>query len=177
MEDIFDFKAQLQSDASRANIDYVSYIIGNDQNAFNLAFEIIFTAPHPINQRAAGVIETVTRSSPAFIIPHVDRMINSFTEFKVDGVKRNFMKIFTRTDFNEEQMGLLTDICFDCIMNNKESIAVRVFAMETLYNISNTYPDIKKELILVIEEVMQLGIPAFIARGRGILKKLFKEIE
>ena len=177
MSNRINFYKQLKADPSRANIDFVTYIIGNDKNAFTEVFELVYTAPHPINQRAAGVIETSSRKYPELLSPILDYMIETFNDFEIDGVRRNFMKMFIRTKFNDDQSAKIISICFNCMADSKESIAVRVYSMNTIYNISNSIPEIKNELILTIENGMHLGNPAWIARGRNLLKKLYKEVD
>ena len=173
----FDFQEQLKYDPSRNNADFVTHIIGADLGSFMEVFNLIYSSPHPINQRAANVVETCTREHKEFLLLLTDYMIDTFNDFNIDGVRRAFMKIFSRTDFNDDQSGRLIKICFDCMNDNKESIAVRVFGMQTLYNISRVFPDIKHELILTIENGMHLGIPAWSSRGSNLLKKLYREIE
>lgn len=175
MSDLFDFSEQLKADPSRANIDYVSYLAGNDEEAFNDIFELIYSAPHPINQRAAGVLETILRNHPEMVLPYLDRMIDTLKDFNVDGVKRNFTKIFTCTHFSEAQKGKVVNLCFDLLQDKKESIAVRVFSMQVLYNISQTEPDLKKELALIIESEMLIGSAAWRARGHQLLRKIYSE--
>ena len=177
MSELFNFSEQLKVDPSRANIDYVSYLAGNDKEAFDSLFELIYTAPHPINQRAAGVIETILRTYPELILPYLDRMIDTLKDFKVDGVKRNFTKIFTYTTFSEDQKGKVVNLCFDLLQDKKESIAVRVFSMQVLYNISQEVPELKKELALVIESEMLIGSAAWRARGAMLLRKIYLEMK
>ncbi len=169
----FDFEEQLKFDPSRANIDFVSSIAGDNKNAFDTIFNLIYTSRHPINQRAAGVLETVSENHPDLILPYLDRMIKTFADFRVDGVKRNFAKIFTRTNFNDNQKGHIINLCFDMLQNRKESIAVRAYCMTVLSNISNTIPEIRNELAIIIESEMQFGSGAWKARGRLILKKIY----
>ncbi|MEA3444280.1 MAG: hypothetical protein U9R19_06075 [Bacteroidota bacterium] len=175
MPDNINYSEQLKTDPSRANIDFVSYIAGNDKTAFRLLFELIYTAPHPINQRAAGVIETISRTCPELISPYIDRMTDTFRNFDVDGVKRNFSKIFTRTSFSDDQKAKMINLCFDLVQDKKESIAVRVFSMQVLYNISVSIPEIKHELAIIIESEMQLGSAAWKSRGTQLLKKIYSD--
>ena len=61
------------------------------------------------------------------------------------------------------------------LQNRKESIAVRVFCMSALANISDTVPEIKHELAIIIESEMQFGSGAWKSRGRHILKKFYSK--
>ena len=177
MCELFNFSEQLSIDPSRANMDYVAYLVGDDEKAFGEIFELIYSAPHPINQRAAGVIETIHRTHPDLILPYLDRILETFTNFNIDGVKRNFAKIFTRTEFSEDQKGIAINLCFDRLQQRNESIAVRVFSMQVLYNISQSVPEIKHELALIIEEEMQIGSAAWKSRGAHLLRKIYKELK
>lgn len=171
----FDFSEQLKVDPSRANINNVSYLAGNDGAAFQSIFDLIYTAPHPIHQRATGVVETITRKYPELVFSYLDKVIDTFSHFNVDGVKRNFVKIFTRTHFSDDQKGKVVNLCFDILQDKKESLAVRVFSMHVLYNISQSEPELKQEPALIIESEMLIGSAAWKARGSHLLRKLYKE--
>ena len=130
-----------------------------------------------VNQRAAGVVETVVRDHPYLIGPYLEKMVSTCRDFKEDGVKRNFLKIFIDIDFNDDLLGRVMNLCFDFINDKKnESIAVRVYSMQILYNISQKIPEIKQELILIIENEMLIGSAAWRARGSQLLRKLYKEV-
>lgn len=171
----FDFEKKLSDDARRANIDYVSYIVGSDKNALNEIINLIYTAKHPINQRAAGVLETVSRIHPELIEATMNKFIDTFQDFGIAGIRRNLMKMFTRFNYNDSQKARLINIGFSCLTEKKESIAVKAYAMEVLFNISQSIPEIKQELILIIEDGMYWETAAWKARGRKMLGKLLKQ--
>lgn len=54
------------------------------------------------------------------------------------------------------------------------TIAVRVFAMTVLANLAKQLPELKNELIPLIEDQLPYGSAAFISRGRKLLKELKK---
>ena len=51
-------------------------------------------------------------------------------------------------------------------------VAIKAFALTTLFNLSKYYPEIKQELKLIIEDRMDNKTPAFKSRGKKILKQL-----
>jgi hypothetical protein len=57
-------------------------------------------------------------------------------------------------------------------MNTKQPIAVRVFSMTVLCNLAGKLPELKNELIPLIEDQMPYGSAGFISRGRKVLKDL-----
>jgi hypothetical protein len=68
------------------------------------------------------------------------------------------------------------NMCFDWLVSAKESVAVKVYAMEILYRISQVEPELKKELADSIEWRISEGTPGFKHRGLKTLKKLYKEM-
>jgi hypothetical protein len=62
--------------------------------------------------------------------------------------------------------------CFEFIAGNDTPIAVKAFSLTILENLSASYPDIKPELKLIIEERWQYETAAFHSRAKKILKKL-----
>jgi hypothetical protein len=57
-----------------------------------------------------------------------------------------------------------------------EAAAIKVHAMQILYDISQKEPDLKPEVISAIELAIQEGTTGVKNRGRRMLKKLYKEI-
>ena len=94
-----------------------------------------------------------------------------------ESVKKNFMKILAETplEFNNEQLGILVETCFELLLSENSSIANKAYSMELLYKISEIEPDLKTELIAAIEEQIPEGSTGIKTIGRRLLKKLFKE--
>jgi hypothetical protein len=58
----------------------------------------------------------------------------------------------------------------------KEPLAVRVHAMQILYNISEKEPDLKPEILAIFEHVMENhSSPGIISRGKKLVQKLRKQ--
>ncbi len=89
------------------------------------------------------------------------------------------MRILQFTEVEEHWMGNLYENCFELVANPKEEIAIRAFAMVILYNISNTFPELKPELKLLIESVLEEPeiSPGVRSKSNHILKKLYKELD
>jgi hypothetical protein len=79
-------------------------------------------------------------------------------------------------EIDEEYFGFLVDFCLDKLSSDKEPPAVRVHAMQILYNISEKVPELKPELIAVIEHEMTYHSTAgILSRGSKLVKKLQKQ--
>ena len=91
-----------------------------------------------------------------------------------DAVVRNSMRILSSQDVPERLQGYLLEICFDFLMSTKVPVAIKVHAMQVIFNISQNEPDLLNELRMVIEEQMPYGTTGFKSRGRKILKRIGK---
>jgi len=75
-------------------------------------------------------------------------------------------------------VSFLLDFCIENLTSAKEPPAIRVHAMQILYNISEIERDFKPELLAIIEHELEYHSTAGISsRGLKIVKKLRKQIE
>ena len=94
------------------------------------------------------------------------------------GKKRHLLKLISMNTIPSEHHGFLIDYCLDMLTTGKEPPAVRVHAMQNLYNISETEPELKPEILAIIEHEMEFHATAgIIARGSRLTKNLRKQIQ
>ena len=164
----------LLQEVSRKHAESIAEMAMKNPLIFDELWEIAISDEHPVNWRAAWVMDAVWEKCPEIIRPFIPKMWAILPQLKVDGVKRQFVKIIADSPLpeNEEQLGVLLGVCFDWLNASTEAIAVKVHCMQILYIISRTIPEIIPELKTTIEVVMQEGSPAIVSRGRQILQKL-----
>jgi hypothetical protein len=164
-------------ETSRRNTDLVADIIFQKPELFEEVFRVFAGNVDSISWRAAWVIDTVSERYPALIAPHLPEIINMLPTFRNDGLKRHSMRILARSPLPEgAQLGTLIKISFEWLLSPKEAVAPKVYCMEILYRISQSEPDLKKELADSIEWRLNEESPGFKNRGLKILKKLYSEI-
>ena len=93
-----------------------------------------------------------------------------------DAVKRNIVRLLQFISIPRSLQGKVADICFNYLNNPKEAIAVRVFSMTVLANLSTENPELKNELIPLIEDQLPFGSAGFRSRGIKVLRKLRKQL-
>jgi hypothetical protein len=109
---------------------------------------------HPVNSsQLRSVIELLQQSS-------------------IDGVKRNFLSALQLLEIPEEVIGELSDYCFSVLLSSKETVAVKVYAMQIAANACKRYPELKSELLSCIEMEMSKNTIAFFARAKRVRKEL-----
>lgn len=92
-----------------------------------------------------------------------------------ESVIRSFLKIINMTpihDFGQKEHGILADCCFRWLNSGNSPVAVKVYSMESLYNLSILYPELSVELGASITRNMEDGSAGIKARGGKILAKL-----
>jgi hypothetical protein len=92
------------------------------------------------------------------------------------GKKRHFLKLLSMNEIPEQHFGFLVDYCLDTLGSGKEPPAVRVHAMQVLFNISEKEPEFKPELMVIIEHEMEFhSTPGILSRGNKLVKKLHQQ--
>jgi len=173
-----DFKILLP-DSSRETADIAVDVIGDNKELFAQLMDFIFNNTGQLVNRATRVAVYAADNYPELIEPYLNTVIELLSDVKHEAVKRGFLKFFTThtlPDVEDDRTAVLINHCFDWLIAPSEAIAVKVYAMEILYRISNLLPDLKQELIYAIEDQIPKGTPAIKAVGEKLLRKLYKEV-
>ena len=169
-----DFESQLV-DSSRFIAEMVAENVGDNPGHFEKLMTLAFSGKGKISMRASRAAIFCVQKYHHLIDPYLNKIIHMLPED--ESVRKNFMKILAETplEFNEEQLGILVETCFEMLLNDKSSIANKAYSMELLYKISEIEPDLKTELIAAIEEQIPAGSTGIKTIGRKLLKRLYKE--
>lgn len=126
-----------------------------------------------INQRAAWPLSYSVKKHPELIKPHLKKVITNLKKPKIhDAVKRNTVRFLQFIEIPKSLHGITLDHCFKLLQNKKEPVAIKVFSMSVLANLTKEYPELKGELSAIIEDQMPYGSAGFKARGKKVLKQL-----
>ena len=149
----------------------VAYV-GDNRARFKELLKVFATEDYRLCQRAAWPLMHIADKEPALIKPHLTFLVNLLQKPMHDAVKRNVLRILQDTEIPEKLSGRVTDYCFSYMRSLTEPIAVRVFAMTILANMCSTYPELKQELIPLIEDMLPYGSAGMKNRGSKLLVKL-----
>lgn len=166
-------------DSSKITAEMAVHTIGDNPVLFKKVLDFALEDKAKYAQRASRVIQKSATKYPDLIRPYFKQIVNAFPDFQNVGLKRNMLRLLSKhyKELNEEQQGILLDVCFNYLMNSNEKPAVIVYSMDILYEISNQFPDLKMELISCIENQMPTASAGIKSRSKKMLKKLQKEIE
>lgn len=143
-----------------------------DEGLFNQLYELTFSQDHKIAWRACWIVDNASEDSPELLSPHIPEIVSRLAIEKSGSMKRHFTRILCRYKIPEELLGRLVDISFN-LLSLTEDVAVRANAMQLLFNISQREPDLKGELAMVLERLLEEGsTPGIVSRTKKLLQQL-----
>lgn len=169
------FKEALSHDSSRSMIETIADAVGSNTSYFAEVLGIAVTAKDMSSSRAARVLDLCTEKNPKLGMDFANEIAVKLMKLTDGRIKRSLCRIMTRHLPNDDEvLGYFINFAFEQIGSTKAPVALKVYAMQALFNISKQIPDIKNELIGIIEEGIPKNTPAFAGRGRILLKEMNK---
>lgn len=159
---------------SKANTQRIAQWIGNDPEKIQKLIDILFKDEYRVVQRAAWVLSDVAEIQPGLVQQYIPELVEKLKETHAHiAVKRHIYRIFQFLELPEVIHGDLMNNCFESLINHREALAVRAFAMSILARMAETYPEICNELRLIIEDALQHETAAsFKSRAKKVLNQL-----
>lgn len=170
-----DIRTQLLKEHSKANTLKITSYIGSNPDRFEELLKLFLADEYLTTQRAAMVISAYFDKNPDIFQPYVGKVIENLVEKKDIhvAVKRNTVRCLQFCSIPMEYESALFDCCLSYLSDVSETVAVKAFSMTILYRICKMYPDLKQEVIPLIEDLLVYNEKAGLQnRGRKILQKL-----
>ena len=160
------------------NLAFAIREIGNRPELFASLMEIALHNPEQKSWRAAYVVDKIHDNYPELIRPFIDPMIDQLKIENNSSKKRHFLKLLSMNKIPSKRFGFLVDYCINALTSANEPPAVRVHAMQILFNISEKEPELKPEILAIIEHEMEYHATAgILSRGSKITQKLRKQLK
>ncbi|MBL4707365.1 MAG: hypothetical protein JKY48_02870 [Flavobacteriales bacterium] len=169
-------REQLLVTHSKANTLEVTSYIGRDPERLEELMNCFFSNEYRVTQRSAMAVSNCFDQHPDLMRPYLETLISNLSKEDIHiAVKRNTVRILQFIPIPEESTSLLFDYCLAYLIDSKETIAVKAFSMGILYNICKRYPELKHEVVPILEEEMERNDSAgILSRGRKILRQINK---
>ncbi len=170
-----DLKKELLKEHSKPQALKIAAWAKKSKENFEQLIAVFLNGEYRLNQRAAWPLGFIAKDQINFVKPYINVLINNLKRKDIhDAVKRNTVRFLQNIDIPQESIGTLATVCFNYLANPEESVAIKVFSMSVLLNITKEHTDFKNELKLLIEDRMPHGSAGFKSRGKKILKALEK---
>lgn len=120
-----------------------------------------------VAQRAAWSVSDVAQRKPELIQPYLKDIVAQLQPTNVHpAVLRNSVRILQTINIPGALHGKIMNACFNLIEQPATPVAIKVFALTTLYILSKHYPEIQHELKTVIEDRIDNETSAFVSRSK-----------
>lgn len=121
---------------------------------------------------SAWVVGHLGEQCPQMFAPYLQKLLASLSTTKSAAVKRNVFRLLQFQELPPETHATVFNNALAALGNNREAVAVRVFAMSVAVNVCKAEPRLADELILLIEANMAGASAGFVSRGKKSLKVL-----
>ncbi len=166
-------ESEILKEHSKRQTVKIAQWIGSDQKRFAQLMQLFLEGEYRIVQRSSWIVSVCAEQYPVLVTPWLSRMIKKMQEKNVhNAVQRNVVRLLQFVDLPRSLQGRAANICFNFLQSPETPIAVKAFSMTVLANIARKEPDLKREVALVIEELLPYGGPGIRSRGKKVLHQL-----
>ncbi len=170
---VMDLEAAILYEHSRRQVNKIADWVGNDRRRFKELVGLLLHGDDRVTQRSAWVVSECVCRHPELITPWFRQLLARAEKPGIHiAVRRNVLRILEFIEIPKAVLGHVVSRCFDYLMSEDETIAVRVYSMMILLRASLSEPDLRNELRATIETMLPHAGPAIQARAKMVLKKL-----
>jgi hypothetical protein len=163
-------------DSSRALSLLTASMVYEEPSLFSVFIDLALEDEKYYAERASRVICVCSLNFPELFKPHCSRVISALKNLTSEGAMRNFLKALAEVPLKltKKDKSILLNQCFDYLVSNSYPIAVQVFSMQILYNLSHEIPEIGEELYRILEEKMSDASAGYKSRAKRIMMQMKK---
>jgi hypothetical protein len=168
-----DIRTEILQEHSKQQTEKIAAWVGSDKKRLSKLMDIFLDDEPELTRRAGWILCYVNDKYLALLHPYLEAMVKKMSEPGMHvAVKRHVIRMLQTQQIPESLQGEIMTVCFDFLADPKETVAVRCFSMSVLDNLSKDYPEIRQELITIIQDQLEQETTAgFRSRAKKILNK------
>ena len=143
-----------------------------NESAFAAGLDLLRKGKQPIPQRIAWAFGKLFEKDPEIFRPYLSDIVDWLPDMDHDAERRNFTRILAHSPLPVDKLGELFEIAFQWLLSPQQPIAVRAWCMDITGRIAEMEPDLKREVVLAIEESMVEGSKGMKSHGKKWVKRL-----
>lgn len=167
-----DFKSLLTNFPSAAEKEFIISEVGDSLEKFQTLLDLTLFEKDPLAWRAAWILDGSDEQQPGLASGFISTIIQRLPNLESKGALRSLLRLLCRYEIPEDEQGLLVDLCFAYMVSELYPVAVKVHAMQIIYLHALIYPELKDELVSVIEDQVGNNSVGFKSRGMRIIRQL-----
>lgn len=132
---------------------------------------LLLDGDYRVGHRAAWPVCYCVDKHPKLILPYLSQLVSIAQQKDVHpAVTRNILRLLQNINVPEELEGELIEFCFQTLNDRSQPVAIRTFAITVASNICCKYPELEKELYIIIQDQLPYERPAFKSRASKFLR-------
>lgn len=140
--------------------------VGRNQERFDSLMELFFSREKVLEQRAGWPMAVCVELNPQLAEPWIDRMLENLKRPKLHpAVIRNTYRTFQFIEILPQYEEAIFSACMAALGGPME-VAVKAAAITVLRRLVDRFPELRPEIICLIEEQLPTQSPAFLVRAR-----------
>lgn len=159
---------------SKAQKNKIVAWVLKDKKRFDALMVLFLAKEYRIVQRAAWALRTLEETKPNWVRPYVGQILGAMENPVHDAVLRNGFLILEGVTLEEKHLGRLTVLCFDYLQNVQTPTAIKRGALLNLVKICTKEPELKEEVILILEDQIPHSTIGFVGLAKKVKRKLQK---
>ena len=174
---------KLSGTIGKTKVLELSRILKEENFALRDLIDLTFIADKHVAFRAAWILENIFLQDQLLYENDLEYLLSGIKNIQHASCQRHYVKILmhitgTKTIDPIKIKLLQLDLepaaeqCFDWLIAPQIKIAVKVFAIDTLFNLRNRYLWINDELANQITFLMRNGSPGIQSKGKKLLSRL-----
>ena len=167
-----DFRSLLSSFPSGVEKELYIAEVGTSVRKFETLLDLALHENDPLAWRAAWILDGSDEKFPGMAAGFISKIVSELSDIKSTGTLRSLLRLLCRYDIQEDDQGILIDLCFKYLVSELYPVAVKVHGMQIIYHHVLIYPELKGELLTVIREQVANNSVGFKSRGMRIIKQL-----
>ncbi|MBN1186656.1 MAG: hypothetical protein JXB49_30545 [Bacteroidales bacterium] len=165
---------ELLVDSSRAVADIATDTVLSDTKVYYPPLvEMAFSGKPKYSERACRIMAMVNQSNKDLVKPYVKKIIHSLNSLNSSKqMNLLYLLIDHAYPLDDDELGILVSFCFDKVAAEKVTPGVKVLSLEVLLVIIKFIPELKDELIILIQDQLPKNSAGFKVRGNRALRFL-----
>lgn len=139
-----DLKKLLNKGQTKAQTVQIIDYVDVNKDRFKQLVSIYLEGPYRITQRAAWPLSYCVQRHPELITPQLNEILDFLNKPNThDAVRRNTFRLLQYIEIPSRFHAKVINLGFTYLADKKQAVAIRVFAMSVLANLTEAVPESK----------------------------------
>ncbi len=164
-------RAMILKEHTKVQRDIVVAWIGDNHERFGHLMELFLGDEYRVVQRAAWIVREIGKRRADWIAAYVGKIVNAIENPIHDAVVRNGLLVLVDVDVPKKYYGRLAEVCFNYLGEVGTPTAIKRASLLILAKICKDEPELKEELVLVLEDQLPHCTVGFVNIAKKYIRK------